>query len=391
MAIRIEMPKLGLNMKEGLLVEWLAKDGEKVEKDQPLFIVETEKVTNEVTAQEAGILHHVGKEGESFPVLGLVGFILAPGESVPSLAEEEAKPALNAEDDESQVQKEPSIGQERSDRILASPKAKRRAEELGLDLNAIEGTGPDGRISFEDVENAVQTLKTGSASKETLIPMTITRKTIARHMSESHQQTAPVTLMSEGDASSLVAFRDGINQGKTADQKISYNAILVKLAARLLREYPLLNASYKNEQLVSNDFINIGLATDLGKGLLVPVVHHCDEKSLGEINQELQVNLQKITANQYTNEDLSGNTFTITNLGAMGITYFTPVINLPDMAILGVGKISTVPVERDVQLSTTPVIYLSLTFDHRWVDGTYAAKFLQAFIEAVGSISDWMD
>jgi len=389
MAIRIEMPKLGLNMKEGLLVEWLVDQGAQVVEGQSLFVVETEKVTNEVTAQYSGILHRIGKEGESFPISGLVGYLLSQGESIP---EPEDTPENNRELEKGNdsAGTETSQGYESSIRTLASPKAKRRAKELGIFLEDIEGTGPNGRIGFDDVEKAAEKLRTGQSSENETIVLSLHRKTIARRMAESHDQTAPVTLMAEGDASALINFREVFNEGKDIEEKISLNALLIVVAAQILKDYPLLNSSYINEKLIKQDHINIGLAMDMEKGLLVPVINNCEEKSFEVINKELKVLYQKVATNNFTEDDLTGNTFSITNLGSLGITYFTPIINLPDVAILGIGEIKMKPVIDHGEFSSQHTIFLSLTFDHRWIDGAYGAKFLKDFLDAVESINDWL-
>lgn len=379
MAVNILMPKLGLNMKEGVIVEWLVRDGEKVNKGQPVVTVETEKVVNEVESEADGVLRHAAKEGDSVRVAEPFAYVLAEGEEMPEVSEQlEAEISLKAETTQS-----PALAVEAKgsvNRVLASPKVKKLAKKLGVNLESIPGTGSSGRITQEDVERAAAV---GSPADENIIPVRGIRAAIARNMAKSSLETAQVTLMREADATVLVSLRGKINESRQHTEKISYNAMLVKLTAAALEEIPGMNAGYAQDTIRIKKDIHIGLAVDAEEGLLVPVVRNADCLSLEAINREINRLAVSISDKTYAQDDLIGNSFTITNLGAFGIEYFTPIINLPDMAVLGVGRIVDKPVAIDGEVQIRKQVFLSLTFDHRWVDGAPAARFLQRIAELI--------
>jgi pyruvate dehydrogenase E2 component (dihydrolipoamide acetyltransferase) len=391
MAKRINMPKLGLNMKEGLLVEWLVPDGEKVLEGQALFTVETDKVTNEVNAESEGVLRHVAEAEDTIPVSGLVGYILEPSEKMPE--KEESKIESNEIVNSPKTQADSSAQRTvlKQGRILASPKAKRLAQDLDVDLADVEGTGPNGRISSDDVERAAAQKHSGMQDREEVIKISTLRQTIAKNMQNSSQETASVTLMRTVNADALVSFRARINDGKSNREKVSYNAILICAAVIALKEFSLMNASYQNEQLTVKKTYHIGLAVDTEEGLLAPVIRNVGEKGITEVQQDLSALLARVSKKMHTAEDLSGSSFTITNLGALGVEFFTPVINLPDMAILGVGQIVKEPLVDGEDVRAGWRVFLSLTFDHRWVDGAYAAKFLQKIITVIENPDHYLE
>jgi len=437
-ATEVVMPRLGLNMKEGLLVKWLAGDGERVEKGQPLFVVETDKVTNQVEAEVGGILRHVVREGSSVPVANVVAYILQEGEALPSGVRpvvpqpQAARPAVP-----------PSPSAAPAQAVRASPAARRRARELGVDLQGVPGTGPDGAVTVEDVEryaaqkaapeapsevritpaarHLAQELgvdlasvtpsgpggritredveraaaqKAAPAPEEVIVPLEGVRAVIAQRMHRSLQETAQVTLATEVDATNLVQARALVNAAREqqGQDPISYNAILVKVVAMALREFPYMNATFSEGAIHQHRDIHIGLAVDTERGLLVPVVRHADRKSIPQIHRELRGLAERALAGQSTLDDLSGGTFTITNLGALGVEVFTPVLNYPEVAILGMGRIVPKPVVYQGGLYIRDRMALSLTFDHRLVDGAPAARFLQrvgGLIESLRPDLEW--
>lgn len=381
MATKVIMPKLGLNMKEGLIVEWLVKDGAEVKKGQALFSVETEKVVNEIESDADGILRHVVKAGDFVPVAGVVAYIIQPGEVMPTKPEvkiSERNETQKADEEKSEIK----LSGSGYKKILASPKAKQRAKELGVDLDKISVNSADRRISVEDIEN----FATQPSSREKSVKVNGIREVIARRMRESSQETASVTLHAEADASELLVFREKINQDRNESNKISLNAIFIKISADVLKTHVELNAKYLQNEIFINKDVNIGLAMDTENGLVVPVVKNVDQLSLEEVNQAIAELKNRITNSKYSHEDLSDGTFTITNLGVYGIEYFTPLINLPNMAILGIGSINKKPVVKEGQVVVRDRVSLSLTFDHRWIDGAPAARFLQKFIELLENI-----
>lgn len=392
MATKIIMPKLGLNMKEGLIVEWLVEEGADVKKGQPLLTVETDKVVNEVESEAEGILRQMAEAGDSVPVAEVVAYVLEPGEELPEDAGRDVKKTTGTKSEPAggiAAEKTPAAPvQATGGRILASPKAKMLAKELGVDIATVSGSGPNGRISVEDVERAAA--GTSADTKGGNESLGSIRMTIARNMAKSSQETASVTLMCEADATALAAKRDALNKNRPEDNKISFNAMFVKLVATALKEYPRMNASVEGSALKIKEAINVGLAVDSEKGLIVPVIKDAGSLSLEEVNTVINKLADDIKSSRYTQDDVSGNSFTITNLGAYGIDYFTPIINLPDMAVLGIGRIAEKPVAVDGEVKVRKNVFLSLTFDHRWVDGAPAARFLNriaAMVTDPGSIS----
>jgi pyruvate dehydrogenase E2 component (dihydrolipoamide acetyltransferase) len=268
-----------------------------------------------------------------------------------------------------------------------TPVARRLAEEQGLDWTAIQGSGPRGQVTREDVERVIAAISPPVAAPVTAapelleeIPIAGVRALIAERMAQSHRETAPVTLTAEADATALVQLR-----GQLAEDgvEVSYNDLFLCLLARALREHPRLNASLEQDAVKVWKRIDIGLAVDAERGLLVPVVRNVDGKGLAQLSAETKSLGQRARAGRCTLEELRGSTFTLTNLGMFGIDAFTPIINLPECAILGVGRIKEQPAIVAGQVVARQMVWLSLTFDHRLVDGGPAARFLQRVTQLV--------
>ena len=385
----VVMPKLGLNMTEGLLVEWLKKEGDPVKKGDLLFSVETDKITTEAEANVDGMLAKIlVAAGETVPVRTVVGLITAPGET---LADEPARPVALAAHAESPAAKpavaSPAASQPRG-AVLASPIAKRMATEKGIDLALVKGTGPDGRISLEDVERALVELSAGGSGKtagETEIKIEGVRAVIAERMLASTTQTAQVTLHMETDVSAMVAYRQKLKLA-AAQNVPSFNAILASVAAQALKEFPYMNAVQDGNVIKYLDKVNVGVAVDTDAGLMVVVVPDADKKNPQAVQAELTPMIERALARKSQPDDLSGGTFTITNLGGFGVEGFTPIINPPEMAILGAGRIIEKLVILDGKVAQRSMMTLSLTFDHRLVDGAPAARFLQAITEKLAAL-----
>jgi pyruvate dehydrogenase E2 component (dihydrolipoamide acetyltransferase) len=283
----------------------------------------------------------------------------------------------------------------------ATPVARRVAEAAGLDLRAVAGTGVTGRILKEDVMHAARTVPPvpappgphgeagagqvqagappGPVARE-VIPVTGVRRIIAERMAASLHTTAQVTLTTEADATELVAWREFFKENGL---NLSYNDLLIKIVARALREYPYMNATLVGEEIYLLETINIGLAVDTARGLLVPVVRDADKKGLAEIAEETAGLAERAQTGKSLPDELTGGTFTITNLGMYDIDAFTPIINLPECALLGVGRIAEVPVVHEGQVCIRKRMVLSLSFDHRLVDGAPAARFLRRVKELI--------
>ena len=387
----VVMPKLGLNMTEGLLVEWLKKEGDPVKKGDLLFSVETDKITTEAEANVDGVLAKIlVAAGETVPVRTVVGLITAPGETLaaePVNLTARVSPAEIPAEKPAETVAAPASSQPRGT-VLASPIAKRMAAEKGIDLAMVKGTGPDGRISLEDVERALAEGATARAEKpaESLgVKIEGVRAVIAERMLASSQKTAQVTLHMETDVSAMVAYRQKL-KAAAAQNVPSFNAILASVTAQALKEFPYMNAAQERNVIKFLEKVNVGVAVDTDAGLVVVVVPDTDRKDPQAVQAGLTPLIERALARKSQPDDLSGGTFTITNLGGFGVEGFTPIINLPEMAILGVGRIIEKLVILDGKVAQRSMMTLSLTFDHRLVDGAPAARFLQAITEKLAAL-----
>jgi pyruvate dehydrogenase E2 component (dihydrolipoamide acetyltransferase) len=389
MPIELVMPKLGLNMEEGLLVQWLKKEGEPVKKNDPLFVVETEKVTNEYIATTDGTLVKILVEGgKTVPVRTVVGLMALEGESFESPAAHPVTSEVPAMPAPAISRPEAAPAQGTGDRILATPIAKRMAKENNIDLATVKGTGPEGRIGQEDVERAIKEkegIKVQPAvlpsltAAEAVIPIEGIRAIIAERMLKSISTTAQLTLHTEVDSTQLVTWRAKLKkESESSGRPVpSYNAAWVSTTARALRAHPRMNAKQSGNTIQLLENIHMGLAVDTEYGLVVIVVKGADKKSIAEISTEIDSMAERATSKKSSMDDLIGSTFTITNLGGYGVDTFTPIINPPEMAILGIGRIIEKLVIREGKVMQRHMMSLSLTFDHRLVDGGPAAQFLR--------------
>ncbi len=420
MATQIIMPKLGMAMTEGTVVKWLKQDGEEVAKGEPIVVVMSQKITYTVEAPASGILRIVASPKETRPVGGVIGFILAPGEPMPEVEmapppspkavaveapaaapapppppsleaprEIRASPAarrlarelgvdisrIRGTGPEGRITEADVRAYYEQQQVQATPLARRIAEEEGLDLSQIQGTGPGGRITEEDVLRALERRKVPIAAPPKVIPFAGMRQAIAERMMESLHSMAQLTLTVKADVTELVGLREVLSQ--RWETRLSYTDFLIKAVALALREHPILNSTLVGEEIVIHDEIHIGVAVALEDGLIVPVVRNADRKSLLEIHQTVQDIAERARKGTLSVDEVTGSTFTITNLGMYGIDAFTPIINPPEVAILGVGRIfeELVPVGGQIALRSRMV--LSLTIDHRVVDGAPGAAFLQ--------------
>ena len=466
MATALKMPQLGMTMTEAKLVRWLKSEGDSVTKGEPVAEIETDKLNAEVEANSDGILRRlVAAEGDVIPVLGVLAVLGAADDTAAAIEAAAASGGKSAAPVKSTAASQPapqaavaSISAPASTDVRASPIAKKLAADLGVNLSALSGTGPAGRILEADVRGAAQTVgqtapstngyvrasplakrlakehgldlhavrasgpdgriverdvlaaaeadraqlaaprfdtpggiaqvPAGLTARET-IPMSGMRRVIAERMWASLAQMAQLTLHTEADATALVELRTHLVPAAKVFglRPPTYTDLVVKIVARVLEAHPLLNASLVGDtqsgEVVCWNEINIGVAVALERGLVVPVIRDAGQKPLQAVSQELADLAERARANRLTPDEMQGGTFTVTNLGLQEVDAFTPVINPPQAAILGIGRIVPKPAIHEGQLAVRHMVTLSLTFDHRVVDGVPAGNFLRDVKRAI--------
>jgi pyruvate dehydrogenase E2 component (dihydrolipoamide acetyltransferase) len=409
MATAVVMPRLGWTMETGQGVEWLKEEGDRVEAGELLMLVESDKAVNEVEALESGVLQFppgVPKVGDTVPIGTVLAYLTAPDEVLPATARDISLVEMAAVVPAVAAANQRGMVRERRRGPVASPRARRVARELGVSWEALHGSGISGRILERDVRAAAAALAVPvpQQARPASLPVAVqggeavrsaTRRTIAERMLASAQQTAPVTLTTEADATELARLRGQLatDLAGTGQQVPAYHDFLLRLVALALREHPALNASLADGAVVEHEAVNIGLAVDTPRGLLVPVVRDVPGKSVQRLATESAALIAAAQAGTLAADDMRGGTFTISNLGMYGIAAFTPLINLPECAILGLGRIVARPVVIDEEHETIAVrrmLTLSLTFDHRLVDGGPAARFLQRTVELIEHPLLWL-
>ncbi len=388
MAWKLVMPKLGLTMETGKVGSWRKKEGDEVKKGEVVADILTEKIEYELESPADGILYKIlVHEGEEVPPGTVIGIVAAAGETLTDEdLERLSQPEELEEEEEKPQEKEEVVRKEEAPkpaRIIASPAAKKLARELGVDLAKVKGTGPRGRITREDVEKYAASLKEEKPSAPApktpagkFIPFEGIRGTIKKRLTQAWQ--APrVAETVEVDASKLVAFRERV-KNRWHDVKISYNDIFIKAVANVLKDFIYMNGIVKDEGIELFDEVNISMAVDTERGLISPVIKKADEKSLVEVAREARKLAEKARSGKLEFQDLEGGTFSVSNLGVYDIDWFTPVINPPQIAILGIGSIMERAVVKNGGIYAKPTVKLTLVFDHRAVDGAPAAAFLKA-------------
>ena len=422
MAEIIRMPKMSDTMEEGVIAGWLKKVGDEVKSGDILAEVETDKATMELESYDDGFLLHVGvKDGESVPVDGVIAIIGEKGENIDDILKEVSNEqnnneAVDPKDEEEIVDEDESVEENlevkeeeevkntedkiedinidfsnESDRIKASPLAKKLASEKGVDISMVKGSGDGGRIIKEDIENfkyseniPIKEVKLPEIySKESYeeIPVSQMRKTISKRLAESKFSAPHFYLTMEIDMDNCIEGRNKINE--TSDVKISFNDIIIKAAAVSLRKHPMVNASFLTDKIRVNNHIHIGVAVAVDEGLLVPVIRFADNKSLSHISTEVRNLAGKAKNKELQPSDWEGNTFTISNLGMFGIDEFTAIINPNDACILAVGGIKNTPVVKNGEIVPGNVMKVTLSCDHRIVDGAIGSAFLKTLKELI--------
>ncbi|MCA9179097.1 MAG: 2-oxo acid dehydrogenase subunit E2 [Planctomycetales bacterium] len=399
----ITIPRLGWSMEEGVFGQWLKAPGELVRAGDVIFLLEGEKAAQEIEAIDSGYLclpPDAPPPGTTVRVGETIGFLLEEGEPAPASVGnhnpqttlQPPEPAAAASPVATPQERAPADTGSRG--MVATPRAKRRAKELGVDWTQLTGTGRDGRIREQDVlagmnarkdQRIVGDRETPPIEPGRFVPASRIRLALAQRMMAGSHQAAPVTLTTKVNADALVAYREQLKAEATSVIP-TYNDILIHWAAQTLRELPELNACWHHEGVHVYDAIHIATAVDTPDGLLAPVLRHADQLSICEIAEQTR---QLIAQARSGRLDLGqpGGTFTVSNLGMFGIDAFTPILNPPQAAILGVGRIVTEPVVRDGQLVVGKTICLSLTFDHRAVDGAPAARWLQRLSARISQLT----
>jgi pyruvate dehydrogenase E2 component (dihydrolipoamide acetyltransferase) len=404
MATEIKLPRLGQGMESGTIVKWLKSEGEKVEKGEPLYELDTDKVTQEVEADASGVLLKIAVAEGEVPVGKTIAVIGEQGETVQvsEEAQEEGSPARAREQERERGRaasteqvteiKQPSTT---NGRVKASPLARRIARERGIDLSNVAGTGPDGRVVAEDVERAAATGAPVPAAAPTPAPvsqeveveqLSSMRKTIARRLTEAWQ--APVFQLGiTVDMGRALEVRKRLVELQGDGAKPTVSDLLTKVCAMALMRHRAVNALYKGDAIELHPTANVGIAVAIPNGLVVPVIQGCERKTIAEIAAVRAVLVDRARSGKLQQGDLDGGTFTISNLGMFGIERFIAVLNPPQAAILAVGSTEEKPVVVDGQVVVRPRLELTLTCDHRAIDGATGAQFLgdvKAFLEEPG-------
>lgn len=428
MATKVIMPKQGLQMTEGFITKWMVPEGGKVTENEPLFEMETDKLTITIDAPASGtLLKIIKKEGETVPITETIAVIGEAGEDITFLTEI----LDNNEEKSSKVKTDVAISIQATkynqpekicEGIFATPRARERAREIGIDFKDVCGSGPDGLIIERDVLSYSETVNskkvkftpvaekiakennvdieavsgTGTSGRimkddvEKYIfskssahvqsrcgkvePFKGMRKVISDRMTESLRTMAQANHRMKVDMTEAIKLREQLKQSGI---KVSYNDILIKVVSKALLEFPAINSSMVEEGILLKDYVNMGIAVSVPNGLIVPNIKDADYMSLQEISEASSDLIQKALSGKLSADEYAGGTFTITNLGMFDIDEFTAIVNPPESAILAVGKIEKVPVVEDDKLSIRPLMILSLSYDHRIIDGAMAAQFLQ--------------
>jgi pyruvate dehydrogenase E2 component (dihydrolipoamide acetyltransferase) len=411
MATRVIMPKVDMVMETGTFIEWMKQEGDEVEKGDPLFVIMTDKASIEIEAPASGILAGVtAKPDDVIPVTQVIAYILEPGEELPAetariassspppLAAvlEEAAPAPERVQAGHPDQTEAATpGPDDGGRIRATPVARRLASELGVDLTQVQGRGPRGRIHKADVlacaAKGVRTPAAGkpgvaatievplpSARRKMVVPLAGPRKIIAERMAYSAFTAPHITLTLSVDMSEAARLRSRLSASieQRTGLRLSFTAILARAVASTLPRHPYLNAALDGDEVILWEDVNIGIATSIEDYLIVPVIREAQAKDLERVVADLGDLVERARSKRLTPSEMSGSTFTISNLGMFGIESFTAIINPPESAIMAVGKIVDTPVYVDGQIELRPTMHLTLSADHRVVDGVAGARFL---------------
>lgn len=399
--MEFKLPDLGEGITEGEILKWMTKEGDVVKEDQPIVEVMTDKVNVQIPSPKSGRVSKIlVKEGDVAKVGQTIividdGSKAGPGAAHPPTAP--PRPAATAPPAPQNLPPKPSPTQ----RVLATPATRRLARELGVDIAAVRGSGPQGRVTDDDVRRsapgrgistvtvqapAPPTPAPTPGGKEEVVPLRGLRRTISERMARSLRTTAQVTHVDEADMTELVLLREAFKgSAEKRGVRLTFLPFIIKALVPALKEFPYVNSTLDEAagNIVLKRYYNIGIATDTEQGLVVPVAKDVDRKDIFDLAGEIERLSAKARSGQLTLDEVRGSTFTITNVGAIGGLFATPIINVPEVAILGLHKIAKRPVVRDGKIEVRDTTYLSLSFDHRVFDGAYAARFTSRVIETI--------
>ncbi len=431
MAVNVTMPKWGLTMKEGKISKWFKSEGDAVEKGEPFFEVETEKITNVVEATAEGIVFQIAvAAGTTVPVGTIVAIIAEVGEQPKRIEGIQAGELIEEEAPvPGRAAPAPAGKPEEKKFTPSSPAARRLAKELGVDIESVAGSGPGGRITEADVKRfheegppparaatplAAEMIRQegldmaaidgsgegGKITKEDVqryldlkprekiaapvksIPFSGMRRSIAENMHASLHHTAQLTMFSEADVTEMIRFRDTVREAHKKDEtvKISYNDIIILATSRALKHHPVMNSTLVGDEILLHDGVHMGVAVALAEGLIVPVIRDADQKGLLKIAGESRELAAKARAGTLTVDEVTGGTFTISNVSMFQVDGVTPILKTPETGILGIGRIKAKPAVYNGEITIRSMMFVSLTFDHQVVDGAPASEFLETVV-----------
>jgi pyruvate dehydrogenase E2 component (dihydrolipoamide acetyltransferase) len=390
-AIEITVPRLGWSMEEGTFIEWRKGEGDRIAPGDTLYVLESEKAAEEIESLDEGVLRipsDAPKPGDKVLVGQVLAYLVAEGEAAPLARVQQRKAENTAPDQKGRIPEERTSIATATDRRAPaiSPRGRRVASELGVTWSGLKGSGRNGRIRERDIRAAAAGRTDGR-----LIPHSNHRRIIAARMVAGVTQAAPVTLTARADATEFVKLRNQFKANATSPDSItpSYTDLILKLAAVALRQYPLLKAQWRDDGLFVPNRVDIAIAVDTEAGLLVPVVRGVDELTVAQIASLSHELIALARAGRLTGDQMRDATFTVSNLGNLGVETFTPIIHLPQCAVLGVGRISREPAVVDNQIIPRDRMTLNLAFDHRIVDGAPAARFLDTLRVCIEQPSRW--
>jgi pyruvate dehydrogenase E2 component (dihydrolipoamide acetyltransferase) len=395
MAVEVRMPQLGLTMEEGTIDQWLKQEGDEVKIGDPIVQIQTDKLTSEIESETEGILLKiVALEGEDIPVKGLLAYIGEAGETVGIVDEVAAaiEVVVPVEEKVEIVETEETLPVQTGGRIKISPLAKKIAKKRGIDYTNLKGTGPGGRIIQQDILKKAEEPKVAAPVQsspepvtaqsgnielmdgDTVVKLAGMRKTIAERMYKSHLEIPVVTQDVKIDVTKLMEFRKQLNENR--EIKLSVNDFILKAVAKALKNNRNILVSLDRDKIIKRAHINLGMAVSLNEGLIVPVIKDADKMGIEELSSAAKDLAVRAREGKLNMDEYAGSTFTISNLGMYGVTSFTPIINQPDAAILGVNTIQgELDMDDEGNVYKKQVLIISLTFDHRLLDGSTAAVF----------------
>lgn len=396
MAVDITMAKLGMTMEEGKLVEWTKKEGERVGKGDVVLVIETDKVTYEIESPASGVLAILVDKGEGIAVGTLLGRVAESEEEYRDIRLDAAgsgDPGGDGPRPPSGEDRGPAPTPPREGPVRATPAARELAKQHGIELSTVAGTGPLGRITREDVLAVLEAQPPAPAraqeppGRKRLLreePMTAMRGAIARNMMQSLAGSAQISAFAEWDVTEFLDLRDSFGRAEGRNGfKATIPGLMVFVLGRILKEFPLLNASVEGDRIRYWADVNVGVAVALPDGLVVPVVHGADRRTLIEIHAALSDLVDRARRKKLSPDDMKDGTFTLTNVGSYGGEWETVIINAPESAILGIGRTAPKPVVRDGQIAVRQIMPVSLTYDHRIIDGETAGRFRRRLKELV--------